>query len=42
MRDGRIGSTTAMAAVAKACKPVSSVDSLYDCSQSASALRAIA
>ena len=41
MRDGRIGSTTAMAAVAQACAPVSSVSSLYDCSQSVSALRAI-
>jgi hypothetical protein len=42
MRDGRVGSTTAMAAVAQACTPVSSVDSLYDCSRSESALRAIA
>ena len=42
MRDGRVGSTTAMAAVAQACTPVSSVDSLYDCSQSEGALRAIA
>ncbi|HEX4345701.1 MAG TPA: glycosyltransferase family 39 protein [Solirubrobacteraceae bacterium] len=41
MRDGRIGSKTAMAAVAKACKSVSSVDGLYDCSQSVSALRAL-
>ncbi len=40
MRDSRTGSTTAMSAVAAACTPVSSVDSLYDCSQSASALRA--
>ncbi len=40
MRDGRTGSTTAMSAVAAACTPVSSVDSLYDCSQSADALRA--
>ncbi len=40
MRDSRTGSTTAMSAVAAACARVSSVDSLYDCSQSASALRA--
>ena len=40
MQDSRTGSTTAMSAVAAACAPVSSVDSLYDCSQSASALRA--
>ena len=39
MRDGRTGSTTAMSAVQSACTPVSSVDGLYDCSQSASALR---
>jgi 4-amino-4-deoxy-L-arabinose transferase-like glycosyltransferase len=40
MRDSRAGSTTAMTAVAAACTSVSQVDSLYDCSQSASALRA--
>jgi 4-amino-4-deoxy-L-arabinose transferase-like glycosyltransferase len=40
MRDSRTGSTTAMTAVAAACTPVSSVDGLYDCSQSASGLRA--
>jgi 4-amino-4-deoxy-L-arabinose transferase-like glycosyltransferase len=42
MRDGRIGSTTAMSAVAQACTAVSSVDSLYDCAHSEGALRAIA
>jgi 4-amino-4-deoxy-L-arabinose transferase-like glycosyltransferase len=42
MRDGRSGSTVAMAAVARACAPVSSVDGLYDCSQAAAALRAAA
>ena len=40
MRDGRTGSMTAISAVAAACTPVSTVDSLYDCAQSASALRA--
>jgi hypothetical protein len=40
MPDGRAGSTTAMAAVATSCKAVSSVDGLYDCSHSTSALRA--
>ena len=39
MQDSRTGSTTAMSAVQAACTPVSSVASLYDCSQSASALR---
>ena len=29
--DGRTGSTTAMAAVQRACIPVSSVSGLYDC-----------
>ncbi|HEY1537929.1 MAG TPA: glycosyltransferase family 39 protein [Solirubrobacteraceae bacterium] len=41
MGDGRIGSKTAMAAVAKACRSVGSVDGLYDCSQSVSVLRAL-
>ncbi|MDX6719126.1 MAG: hypothetical protein QOJ63_1380 [Solirubrobacteraceae bacterium] len=40
MRDARIGSMTAMAAVARSCAPVSSVDGLYDCSHAAAALRA--
>ncbi len=40
MRDGRTGSTTAMSAVSTACAAVASVDGLYDCSQSAAALRA--
>ncbi len=40
MRDGRTGSTTAMSAVTAACAPVSAVDSLYDCAQSADAIRA--
>ena len=40
MRDGRTGSTTAMSAVEAACAPVSAVASLYDCAQSADALRA--
>jgi 4-amino-4-deoxy-L-arabinose transferase-like glycosyltransferase len=42
VQDGRIGSRTAMAAVARACAPIASVSDLYDCSRSASALRAAA
>jgi 4-amino-4-deoxy-L-arabinose transferase-like glycosyltransferase len=38
--DSRTGSTPAMTAVAKSCTAVSSITGLYDCSQSASALRA--
>jgi hypothetical protein len=38
---GRVGSTAVMAAVAKVCTPVSSVSGLYDCSNSAAALRAL-
>jgi len=41
-RDGRVGSTTAMSAVQSACAPAGSVDGLYDCGASASALRASA
>jgi 4-amino-4-deoxy-L-arabinose transferase-like glycosyltransferase len=37
--DGRTGATTAMAAVETSCDAVSSVDGLYDCMQSAEALR---
>jgi 4-amino-4-deoxy-L-arabinose transferase-like glycosyltransferase len=40
--DTRVGATTAMSAVATACAPVSSIDGLYDCAHSASALRAAA
>jgi 4-amino-4-deoxy-L-arabinose transferase-like glycosyltransferase len=40
MSDSRIGATMAMAAVAKSCEAVSSVDGLYDCVRSAGALRA--
>ena len=36
--DGRVGSTTAMAAVARTCRPVSSVRGLYDCRGRAGAL----
>jgi 4-amino-4-deoxy-L-arabinose transferase-like glycosyltransferase len=39
-RDGRAGSTVAMAAVARTCAPVSSVEGLYDCSHAVAALRA--
>jgi hypothetical protein len=42
MQDGRVGSKTAMAAVTRACAPIRSVTGLYDCSRSASALRAAA
>jgi hypothetical protein len=40
VRDGRAGSTVAMAAVGRACTPVSSIDGLYDCARAAAALRA--
>jgi hypothetical protein len=40
-QDGRVGSSAVMAAVAKACTPVSSVPGLYDCSNSVAALRAL-
>jgi hypothetical protein len=36
-----VGSTAVMSAVAKVCTPVSSVSGLYDCSNSAAALRAL-
>jgi dihydroxyacetone kinase len=40
--DGRVGSTTVMAAVQQACPAVSGVDSLYDCAGRADALEAAA
>jgi 4-amino-4-deoxy-L-arabinose transferase-like glycosyltransferase len=40
-QDSRVGSSAVMAAVAKVCTPVSSVTGLYDCSNSAAALRAL-
>ena len=36
--DGRTGSRAVMAAVQSACNPVDSVDGLYDCQGSATAL----
>lgn len=39
-QDGRTGATAALAAVARTCAPVASVDGLYDCSGSAAALAA--
>jgi len=41
-QDGRVGATKAMAAVAKACKSVSSSSGLYDCSGAGAAIAAAA